>query len=138
MREKNIQSADVERVAADAIRALPNIFRVYTREQLTTGTMPDDRIGLRVRNGFYPQRSGDIVIIPEAYWIMSEGHGASHGTAFNYDTHVPIIFMGRNIMPGRYDAQIAVNDIAPTLAAMLEIEIPSGAVGRVLSEMFVK
>jgi hypothetical protein len=29
-----------------------------------------------------------------------------------------------------------VNDIAPTLAAILEVETPSGSTGRVLSEMF--
>ena len=137
MKEKNLNEADVQRTAADAVRAIPHIFRVFTREQLLTGLMPEDRFSQRVRNGFYPTRSGDLVVIPEAYWIF-EPRGASHGTAFNYDTHVPVIFMGPNIVPGRYDGQVAVNDIAPTLAAILEIEIPSGAVGRVLSEMFTR
>jgi arylsulfatase A-like enzyme len=43
--------------------------------------------------------------------------------------------MGAGIKPGRYHKAVAVNDIAPTLATMLEIEIPSGAYGRVLEEM---
>lgn len=137
VKEKNLKEGEVERVAADVVREMPNIFRVFTREQLLTGQMTDDRISQRVRNGFYPARSGDLVVIPEAYWIF-EARGASHGTAFNYDTHVPVIFMGPNIVPGRYDGQVAVNDIAPTLSAILEIEIPSGAVGRVLSEMFAR
>jgi predicted AlkP superfamily pyrophosphatase or phosphodiesterase len=137
VKQKNLQPADVERTAADAVRAMPDIFRVYTREQLMYGLVPQDRVSERVLRGYYPPRAGDIIIIPDAYWIY-EARGASHGTPFNYDTHVPVIFMGANIRPGRYDAQIAVNDIAPTLAAMLEIEIPSGSVGRVLSEMFAK
>lgn len=137
IKQKNLQPADVERTAADAVRAMPDIFRVYTREQLMYGLVPQDRVSERVLRGYYPPRAGDIIIIPDAYWIY-EGRGASHGTPFNYDTHVPIIFMGANIRPGRYDEQVAVNDIAPTLAAMLEIEIPSGSVGRVLSEMFAK
>ncbi|HZT38595.1 MAG TPA: alkaline phosphatase family protein [Bryobacteraceae bacterium] len=137
IKQKNLQPADVERTAADAVRAMPDIFRVYTREQLMYGLVPQDRVSERVLRGYYPPRAGDIIIIPDAYWIY-EARGASHGTPFNYDTHVPVIFMGANIRPGRYDAQVAVNDIAPTLAAMLEIEIPSGSVGRVLSEMFAK
>jgi arylsulfatase A-like enzyme len=132
---KKLTESDVQKVAAEAVRAMPNVFRVYTREQLITGQTVDDRFSTRVRNGFYAARSGDLVMLPEAYWIF-EARGASHGSAFNYDTHVPVIFMGAGIVPGRYDGAVAVNDIAPTLAAMLEIEIPSGAVGRVLSEMF--
>jgi hypothetical protein len=44
--------------------------------------------------------------------------------------------MGAGIRAGHYYGAIAVNDIAPTLAAILEIETPSGSVGRVLSETF--
>lgn len=135
MRQKGIVPAEAERIAADAVRAMPNIFRVFTRDQLVYGAMPDDRFSTRVRNGFYPLRSGDIVAVPDAYWIY-EARGTSHGTPFNYDTHVPVMFLGPNVTPGRYYDAIAVNDIAPTLAAILEIEIPSGAVGRVLTEMF--
>jgi hypothetical protein len=47
-----------------------------------------------------------------------------------------VIFWGPGVKAGRYAQPIAVNDIAPTLAAMLKIEAPSGATGRVLSEIF--
>jgi hypothetical protein len=45
--------------------------------------------------------------------------------------------MGTGVRAGQYAGAIAVNDIAPTLATMLEIETPSGSVGRVLSEILV-
>ncbi len=137
MRQKNLNPAEVERTAAEAWRTLPNVFRVYTREQLLLGQTPEDKFSVRVRNGFYPARSGDIILIPDAYWIF-EAHGTSHGTLFNYDTHVPVMLMGPGINPGIYDEPIAVEDIAPTLATMLEVEIPSGAIGHVLSEVFGK
>ncbi len=135
IQQKGIAGADVERTAADAVRYMPNIMRVYTREQLLSGQGGPDRVSQRVSNGFYPARSGDLFLIPEAFWLF-EPRGTSHGATFNYDTHVPVIFMGAGIQPGRYDAQIAVNDIAPTLATLLEVEIPDGAFGRVLSEIF--
>jgi predicted AlkP superfamily pyrophosphatase or phosphodiesterase len=137
IQQKGLNRGEVERVAADAVRAMPHIFRVYTREQIVYGQTPEDRFSLRVRNGFYPSRAGDIIPVPDAYWIY-EARGTSHGTPFNYDTHVPVMFLGPNVVPGRYFDAVAVNDIAPTLAAILEIEIPSGAVGRVLTEMLPK
>ncbi len=53
----------------------------------------------------------------------------SHGTPFDYDTHVPVIFLGPGIKAGHYYEKIAVNDIAPTLAAIAggERAAPSGA-----------
>ena len=45
-------------------------------------------------------------------------------------------FMGPGIRPGRYYQAAALNDAAPTIAALLDIEAPSGSVGRILYEMF--
>jgi hypothetical protein len=43
--------------------------------------------------------------------------------------------MGPGVRPGRYDAAVAMNDIAATLATVLDVETPSGSSGRVLAEM---
>jgi arylsulfatase A-like enzyme len=69
---------------------------------------------------------------------MFSARGTTHGSTFNYDAHVPVIFMGPGIKTGRFDQTIAVNDVAPTLATLLGIETPSGSVGRVLAEIFTK
>lgn len=134
IRTRKLSEAEVERVAAEAVAAIPHVFRVYTRAQLLNGAAIDDQITRRVVNGYYPSRSSDLVVLEEAYWIPL-ARGSSHGSAFGYDTHVPVIFMGPNIRAGRYDRNILPNDIAPTLATMLEVETPSGAAGRVLAEM---
>jgi arylsulfatase A-like enzyme len=70
--------------------------------------------------------------------MVKTGTGETHAAPFSYDQHVPVIFMGAGIKPGRYHQSITVNDIAPTLASMLDIETPSGSVGRVLSEILVE
>jgi len=76
-----------------------------------------------------------VYLLLEPYWMFS-ARGTTHGTAFGYDAHVPVIFMGPGIRAGRFDENIIVNDIAPTLATLLGIETPSGSVGRVLAEIF--
>lgn len=55
---------------------------------------------------------------------------------FRYDTHVPLILMGPGIKAGDYYAGAAINDVAPTLSAILGVETPSGSEGRILSEVF--
>ena len=126
---------EVEATAANAVRQIPHIYRIYTKDQIIKGEMLSDPVGLMVRNGFFPRRNGELVVIQDPFYL-AEGTGTSHGTPFNYDTHVPVIFMGRGIKPGHYYARIAVNDIAPTLAAIAGVQEPSGSVGRILSEMF--
>ncbi len=137
IRQKGLKAEDVENVAAQAARALPNVFRVYTRSQLQQGNVQGDKVDRRVLNGFYAARAGDLFVISEPYW-MSTANGTTHGSPFGYDSHVPIIFMGMGIKPGRYHHSAMVNDIAPTLATMLDVETPSGSVGRVLDEMLTR
>lgn len=133
--QKKLDPAEVNNVAAQACLKVPHVFRVYTREQLMSGATLEDQVGRRVQNGFYVRRSADIEILLEPYWMFTGGTGTTHGSTFSYDAHVPVIFMGAGIKPGRYNNTIAVNDIAPTLATILDVETPSGSVGRALSEM---
>ena len=133
IREKKLSHEDVENAAAEAVRAVPHIYRVYTRTQLRAGRVLNDLVDRRVAAGFHHERGSDLFVVSEPYWLF-EARGTSHGTPYNYDSHVPVIFMGPGIKPGRYVNRAAVNDIAPTLATLLEVETPSGASGRVLSE----
>jgi hypothetical protein len=132
---KKLDRAVVNRAAADAAMKVAHIFRAYTREQLMNGAVPGDEVSRRVMNGFNARRSPDVSFIPEPYWTITNAV-ATHGSPFGYDAHVPVIFMGSGIRPGRYNEAVAVNDIAPTLSTILEVEIPAGSVGRVLTEMW--
>lgn len=134
---KNLDPAEVGRAAAQALLGVAHIFRVYTREQLASGAVPEDELSRRMMNGFNIRRSPDLAFLPEPYWLVTSS-ATTHGTTFGYDAHVPVIFMGPGIRAGRYYASVAVNDIAPTLAAILDVETPSGSVGRVLAEMFAQ
>jgi hypothetical protein len=132
--QKGLDRAEVNRTAAQVILGLPHVFRVYTREQLMSGSTLEDQVARRVMNGFYVRRGADVYVLLEPYWMFG-AKGTTHGTTFSYDAHVPVIFMGPGVKPGKYYQSIAVNDIAPTLANILEVETPSGSVGRALAEM---
>jgi len=134
IRQKKLDAAEVERTAADAVRRVPHVFRVYTSDLLASGAAMEGEVGGRVMNGFYAPRSPDLYILLEPYWLYGS-KGTTHGSTFGYDAHVPVIFMGPGIKPGRYNLPIAVNDVAPTLATYLDIETPSGSTGRCLAEI---
>jgi predicted AlkP superfamily pyrophosphatase or phosphodiesterase len=133
METLKLDASEVRRVAAAAAVKVPHVARVYTRDQLLLGGVSNDRIGSRVLRGFNAQRSGDLEIILEPYW-MRQAEGTTHGTPYNYDAHIPLILMGRRIRAGEYSEHVALNDLAPTLATLLGVEIPAGSAGRVLTE----
>jgi hypothetical protein len=133
-RAKGLELDAVAETAAAAARSLPAVYRALTRDQLLSGAVPDDPWCRKVARGFHPERSGDLEILLYPYWIGVEGEATSHGSAYSYDSHIPLVLMGPGVRPGRYHEAVALNDLAPTLATLLEVETPSGSVGRVLVE----
>jgi hypothetical protein len=136
IREKQLDPVRVREVAAAAAREVPHVARVFTREQLLAGEVPNEPALQRVVRSYNEIRSGDLEILLEPFWMRS-GSGTTHGTPYIYDTHIPLIFAGSGIAPGRYHDHAALNDLAPTLSTMLSVEIPSGSAGRVLGEILV-
>ena len=126
--QRGLDPADVRARAARAARAMPHVARVYTRDQLLAQRASADPIDARVLRGFNAKRSGDLEIILEPFWIRGSTV-ATHGTPYNYDAHVPLVLMGTGVAPGRHYGHVALNDLAPTLAAILAVEPPSGSVG---------
>ena len=131
LREKHASLEEAQEIAATAVRKLPYIFRVYTGSELEHAQPTGDPIALLMERGYYRGRTADLLIVQKPYWLASK-QGTSHGTPFSYDTHVPMIFLGRGIRAGRYDENVRTADIAPTLAALLGVNTPSGSVGRIL------
>ena len=136
IQKKNLALAEVEQAAKEAVSAIPHVFRAYTGEQLTNKASWQDLVGRRVLNGHNLSRGADVYILLDPYWMFGAA-GTTHGSAFNYDAHVPVVFMGAGVRPGKYDQNVATVDIAPTLATLLEVDPPSGSAGRALTEALV-
>lgn len=131
-RKLNVE--DVERVASQAVMKVPGIAECFTRSQILSGRLPQNKIARGVANGFHPQRNGNLVVVPQPFFFIAEGVTTTHGTPYIYDTHVPVIFYGAGVAAGSYSSVSSPADIAPTLASMLKLEIPSNSVGQILRE----
>src|ERR1700742_3172123 len=89
-----------------------------------------------VVNGYNARRSGAIQLILNPGWFEGRGKtGTSHGTWNPYDTHIPLIFMGWGIHPGKTNVPVYMTDIAPTLAALLRIQTPNASIGNPIAEV---
>jgi arylsulfatase A-like enzyme len=87
-----------------------------------------------VANGIYPSRSGDLTILLQSGWT-EEGDAltaTTHGTPYQYDTHVPVLFWGWRIPNLICDEPVTVTEIVPTLCQLLNIQFPSASANRIL------
>ncbi len=117
---------------------VPEAFvRSFSKTPYTQPPKPclTDPIGSRVLRGFDPERSGDLIIVQKKYYYLGDSADpASHATPYWYDTHVPVIIMGRGVKAGRYRQPSTPADIAPTLSSLLRIKPPDKSQARVLRE----
>lgn len=79
------------------------------------------------QRGFQYQRSGDVFLQLKPGWLISSYKtGTSHGSPFNYDTHVPMLLYGWGIPQGVTYKKMEITQLAPLLSGMLQIPLPSG------------
>lgn len=114
----------------------PGIHLAATRQMLES--WPDQQLFDRIRNNYHPVRSGDIYIVQEPYWFNFDKGPVRgmHGSPWNYDSHVPVIFFGPGIDARVIHRQVQPADVAPTLAALLGLSPPASSQGKVLPEVF--
>ncbi|QDW26054.1 alkaline phosphatase family protein [Pedobacter sp. KBS0701] len=88
-----------------------------------------------ITNGYNTRRSGDIYYVLQPNWFNGSSTGTTHGNWNPYDSHIPLVFMGWGIKSGASNKTHYMTDIAPTLAALLHIQMPNGNVGEPITEI---
>jgi arylsulfatase A-like enzyme len=110
---------------------------VFTAAELRAAPSPagpPDRWSLieRAKASFDPERSGDFLVqLKPRVSVLSDarsGYAASHGTPWDYDRRVPILFWRKNLVPFEQPLAVETVDILPTLAAMLGVPLPAGTI----------
>lgn len=128
--QKNIIIKKMEEDIIAIALKFEGVANAYTSDQLNGAILKNKSAGL-MQNGFYIKRSGDIAILLEPQWLDDYSRtGTSHGTTYSYDTHVPLLWYGWNIKPGYTSDPVSITDIAPTIAAFLNIMEPNACTGK--------
>ncbi|MBF0552647.1 MAG: alkaline phosphatase family protein [Deltaproteobacteria bacterium] len=116
----------------------------------TTADIENPNLGVpsAIKNMYHPTRFPDVYLLTRPYCLFTtradyakilKGQKpdtvASHGSLWNYDSDIPIIFYGKGIKEGYLGAEARLIDIAPTLAYLAGVQRPAAASGRVLTEI---
>ena len=131
-----LQKEQVASAIAQALTRERGIYLAITPADVEQS--PDSRLLHQIRNNLHPIRSGDIYVVQDPYWFnFDKGPVAGmHGSPWNYDTHVPVIFAGAGMKAKMVYRRIQPADVAPTLSALLGMSPPASAQGTVLPEVF--
>jgi predicted AlkP superfamily pyrophosphatase or phosphodiesterase len=119
-----------------AVVKVPGVARAFISRDLPQKRDSADAIERAAALSYHPDESGDITIILKPNWIGTNTSTATHGSAQWYDQQVPVIFFGRRVKAGRYTTAASPADLAPTLAATINLKL-SDIDGHVLTDALV-
>jgi Type I phosphodiesterase / nucleotide pyrophosphatase len=120
---------------ADAGEALKEVGLAgyFTKSQLAHEPAFGTAMARRYAHSYSPEAGWYVIGVPKPFQVGIT-KGTDHATPFSYDTHVPLAFYGLGFQAGVYRTHAEPTDLAVTLAAMLGINAPAQATGRVLTE----
>jgi len=141
--EKGIQLKNIQQDAADFLVNLEGISSALTAYHMQS-IQYNSGIKKRTQNGYNQKRSGDVILTFNAGFVQDDDSeidvslikGTIHGSGYGYDIHVPLIWYGNSISPGKSVRQVSPIDIASTLTMMLNLQLPTGNTGSPLRELF--
>lgn len=112
---RGVRADSVANAFAVAVRAVPGVERVDRYSALAGDTLRDP-VARRWYHQIPPDGAPALVITLRPYSVWGSYAAGIHGSPYDYDAHVPLIFYGAPFRPGRYGLRARVADLAPTLA----------------------
>lgn len=140
--EKGLSLSDIQsRVATFALQ-FGGVAHAVTATSLQNNYYGKG-IQQRIQNSFFPKYSGDVIINLLPGWIELENEDASWvsssaGSPYEYDTHVPLIWYGKNIESNVVHHPVDMTNVAPTISEILGITHPNASEGTALTEIVTK
>ena len=122
----------VKAAAVKTLLAQPGIMRAFDLENIPAAGLPE-RVEEMIANGYNQKLSGEIQFIYKSGWFEGSERGTTHGSWNPYDSHIPLLWYGWNVKAGSTSDEVYMTDIAPTIAALLHIQMPSASIGKVIS-----
>jgi len=135
-----IRKSEVQQEVANILRSFPEVKVAVTGSDLERGIIQDPWMQM-ILNGYSKERSGDVIFMLKPGYLAissdngSEHKGTSHGSAFNYDTHVPLLWYGNKMKHQEIFRPIEITDISATLVHLLNLQRNGSMTGNPIIEM---
>jgi predicted AlkP superfamily pyrophosphatase or phosphodiesterase len=139
---RKVDSAGLDRsafrkAAIEALNRDPDILLAFDCSDISAANLPS-AVRERFLQGYHTKRGGDIQLVLKPHYFFGGRTGTTHGSWYPYDSHIPLLWMGWGVKPGHTHRETYMTDIAPTLAALLKVQMPSGAIGKVIEEVLAR
>lgn len=129
LKKIEVMPQDVFKIVDKYLLNVEGIGKVIRKESILKSE-DKDKITIRLKNMIHPFKSPDIFSIPSYGYLFRGPYGTSHGTPYDYDTHVPLIFSRKEFRKKKDSSNKETVDIAPTIAKYLGIKIPEYCDGK--------
>ena len=134
MAAKGISPVVAAQEARTLLMAEPAMAAAYTRTELLANNLGSNQLFNALLQSWHPDVSGDVQYALKPNWMFTSATAvATHGSPYDYDTHVPLLVYGpRWYKTGSVDARVGITSIAPTLAQLLAVTRPEASEGAAL------
>ena len=124
LKKSNAEFSDIYEIVEKYLLRVEGIEKIVSKNFILENSATD-KISKRLKNMLHPHKSADIFAIESPNYIYKTPYGTDHGSPYDYDTHVPLIFSQKHFKSNSIDSSAATVDIAATIAKILKVDIPS-------------
>jgi predicted AlkP superfamily pyrophosphatase or phosphodiesterase len=133
---KNVKPRILDQRIGEGLRKIDGVADVYFKFELVDTTVPSRPYLARFRNSYYAPRGEDFQIRFAEYTLpSSRPFGTSHGSCYDYDNHVPVVFWGPHYAVNRITRPVRTVDLSVTVAKILNLKPPKTVNGTALTEV---
>jgi predicted AlkP superfamily pyrophosphatase or phosphodiesterase len=133
--DQHLDFDNIKKMTVEYLQQQPGIQYAVDIAKIGEAPIPEP-IKKMIINGYNFKRSGAVQVVLDPGWFEGYGKtGTTHGSWNPYDTHIPLVFMGWGIHHGSTNEVVHMTDIAPTVSALLHIQMPNGCIGEPIKEV---
>lgn len=134
MAQKSIDSTIVQDALASYLLGYKGIAETYAANWLLK-TQFSNEMAERAQKSYSPKRCGDVLYMPQSGLAGFMKNAATHGSTYTYDTHIVLLWYGKNVNKGSLYQRVNITDIAPTAAMLMQVTLPSAAIGEPIQQV---
>lgn len=136
---KSIEAAgaDMEKVKQFIIQQLnqnPYVSIAFDNDEINEVNLPTE-VKEKFLKGYNTKLAGDIQVVLKPGYFVGGKTGTTHGSWNPYDSHIPLLWYGWGIKQGKSYKEYYMTDIAATLAALLNVQMPNACIGKPIVEV---
>lgn len=136
MNKAKLNKDQVEEAICKWLLSYEGIAEAYPSKVIMNGGFDKGEYKSLIQNGYNHTLSGNICLVLKPGWMDYSDKGTTHGAAYNYDTHIPLLFYGKGIKKGFTYSYTTITQIAPTVSEMIKVNQPNSTVAVPLNDFF--